>query len=305
MNNQGVLNPPLHRRALLQAAIGGAAFLGCGMDQADTITPQVRQHAASDGRQVSVWTWQAPKPNGVGVVFFQGAFSSPIKYRRLIEPWAKAGFSVYAPMAVDSTDHADHAKYDRPAVWRTRVEDARIVADLAAASGNGPLISTGHSYGGVTALTLGGVKASMTGSGIEPAADPRVVAIAAFSPPGAAPGLVDAEGYAGLAVPALIQTGTKDVLPGFIDDYRAHLAAFDHGRARPLYGLVLDDVDHYFGGGICRPELPGPMQSAGLDEAIATSLDLFLAFGLKDAVARAHLDKGPERRPTGMLLRHL
>ncbi len=295
----------MNRRDILRGSIAGLIWGGASMAQADVRAPEVRIHAAVGGRQVPVWTWHPQKPNGLAIVFFSGAFSSPAKYRRLIEPWVRAGYGVFAPLPVDSTDNPDHARYDRPAVWRTRVEDAHIVADLASTYGGGRFLAAGHSYGGLNALALGGAKPAPPPDDPRPMADPRVLAIAAFSPPGAMPGLIDTAGFLSMNKPALVQTGTKDVLPGFIDDYHAHLDAFEAGTGRPLYGLILDDVDHYFGSGICRPELPVPVLEEALAQAVGVSIDLFDAIGLHNVTAHERLDGSPERQGTGRLLRRL
>jgi pimeloyl-ACP methyl ester carboxylesterase len=256
----------------------------------------VRAHAtildvqAPKGRKVQISQFLPSQASKASIAFFHGNFSSPEKYRRLIDPWVAAGFAVFAPLHVDSTDHPDHAAYDRAGIWRARVEDAALVADLAATHGGGRFISAGHSYGALAALTLAGVTAQKPDGWTASLEDKRVSVVAAFSPPGLFPGLVDKAGFAALDTPALVQTGTKDVLPGFIDDYHAHLAAFELAKTSPRYALVLDGVDHYFGGGICRPELPGPVQQLGLDAAITISLDLFQAFALKDMAALGRLD---------------
>ena len=53
---------------------------------------------------------------------------------------------------------------------------------------------------------------------------------------------------------------------------------------------MLDGVDHYFGGAICRYDLPGPPQVAELEQAIAVSRDFLAAFGLHDGAAKARLN---------------
>ena len=285
------------RRQLLQG-FGGLALCSLSPMTAHATILEVQ---APKGRKVQISQFlpgQAPKAS---IAFFHGNFSSPEKYRRLIDPWVAAGFAVLAPLHVDSTDHPEHTAYDRAGVWRTRVEDAALVCDLAAVSGGGRFISAGHSYGALAALALAGVAAQKPDGWTASLEDKRVSVVAAFSPPGLFPGVVDQAGFAALAAPAMVQTGTKDILPGFIDDYHAHLAAFDLAKTSPRYALVLDGVDHYFGGGICRPELPGPVQQAGLDTAITISIDLFQAFALQNPAARQRLDAQIGAIPTGEL----
>jgi hypothetical protein len=64
--------------------------------------------------------------------------------------------------------------------------------------------------------------------------------------------------------------------------------------------LVLEGVDHYFRGAICRPELPGPPQLAELDLAAAVSIDMINGFAGQRRRAQRALDvrlndEGPVR----------
>ena len=192
-----------------------------------------------------------------------------------------------APLHVDSAEHPDTSKFPGLASWKARIEDMRA---LSAHIGQRPWIAAGHSYGGLVALTMGGAAgippAGMTG----PLSDPNVRAVIAFSPPAPIPVLMTREGYAALGVPALIQTGTADDPPG-PDGWEGHLAPFEAAApGRHRYGLVLEGVDHYFGGAICRYEVPGPKQLARLDDANRIAGLFLAAFGAGRASARRALD---------------
>lgn len=251
------------------------------------------------GRTVSVSRWAAKRRRGT-ILFSHGALSSPLKYRALIEPWVAQGWDVWAPLHVDSTDHPDTKSFAGLASWPARIEDMRT---LAAHVGTRRYVAAGHSYGALVALTLGGATPTPP-KGIDgPLRDLRAVCAVAFSPPGPNMGLIGAEGYATLAVPAFIQTGTKDVPLGMTDPlgWRDHLIAYEApapGGSR--YAMVLDGADHYFGGLICRPELPGPKQTEQLSRAVAAS-SLFLAgYGAGNRRAVAALN----RQTDGTVLRH-
>lgn len=240
-----------------------SAFLLCC--NAFAVEPTVTKLSVGD-REVSVSTWQ-PTHNFKGVILFShGAASAPWKYEPLIQPWVEHGFAVYAPLHVDSTDHPHHDQYKGMDSWRTRLEDMQLLADTYGQNG---YIAAGHSYGALTALVKGGVNA-MIPEGIKlPTADPLVLLVLAFSPPPAIPGFVEKQGYSGLAVPALIQTGTQDIPMGGATDWTGHLDAYEMSAASgDHYALILEGVDHYFGGAICRPELPGPKL---MDEVKQTS----------------------------------
>jgi predicted alpha/beta-hydrolase family hydrolase len=244
---------------------------------------------AEDGRSVKVSIWPAVGEQSGVILFSHGALSSPESYERLIGPWTRAGFKVLAPLHVDSTRHPDHARHGMIDSWRCRLLDMRALGGFA----NSPrYIAAGHSYGALTALTLGGAQAVIPPGVAGPLRDPRAKAVVAFSPPGPSPGLITAEGYSHLAVPALIETGDRDVPPAAMGggDYHMHLTAFDVAPAGDKYALVLEGVDHYFGGLICRLDLPGLPQTQGLGEAAVLSSDFLRAYGAGDASARARLE---------------
>ncbi|RZF66011.1 alpha/beta fold hydrolase [Sphingomonas populi] len=275
------------RRTLLAAGLGAALIPARGFAVGAEPNKIVLQ--APGGRTVEVWHWLPTGKRRGTMTFSHGAASAPWKYAKLMGPLAAAGYEIFAPLHVDSTDHPRTKDFPGFASWKARIEDMRVVSAAISAP---RFIAAGHSYGGLMALTQGGAQAMMP-EGLKGAQrDPRVTAVVAFSPPGIMPGLISAEGYAKLAVPALIQTGDQDVPIGGTDPagWRAHLAAYE--AAAPggdRYALVLAGVDHYFGGEICRA-LPGPPQSAQLEQASALA-DLFLqAYFAKDARARRALD---------------
>lgn len=239
---------------------------------------------AEDGRAVTVTIWAARGPERGVILFSHGALSAPSKYRALLEPWSEAGYRILAPLHVDSTDHPDHARYGMADSWRARLLDMRAVAKV---SGAPAYIAAGHSYGALVALTLGGVTATVPPGVTGPLRDPRAVSALAFSPPGATPGLVTREAFADLKVPALIETGDRDVPPNQPPEgWRVHLTAFDAAPPGLANALVLDGADHYFGGLICRLDLPGPPQTEALARALPVSLAFFDVHGV-----------GPPREP--------
>lgn len=277
----------LSRRTLIGAlgagCIAPAAF--ARVTKAETLVLKTRT-----GRPSQVTIWRAPKRSGT-ILFSHGALSSPAKYEALLAPWAAAGYDVWAPLHVDSSDHPDTRNFTGQASWPARIDDMRA---LAAHVGASSWIAAGHSYGALVALTLGGVSAERPPEIAGPLADRRVKTVLAFSPPGPIKGLIDLTGYATLAVPALIQTGTGDIPPGAPPDtWRTHLAAYEApppGGDR--FALVLDGVDHYFGGIICRPELPGPRQDIGFQAALTRSLQFLDGYGRGDKAARLALAQG-------------
>ncbi|MFK8052795.1 MAG: alpha/beta hydrolase [Woeseiaceae bacterium] len=243
-------------------------------------------------REVEVWAWGEANSDGV-VLFSHGAQSAPWKYEPMIQEWIGRGLRVYAPLHVDSTDHPQTADYPGLASWTTRLEDMELIAKRF---GGDAYVAAGHSYGALLALVKGGVSATKAGFQGQ-MNDARVSLVLAFSPPPAIPGLVDLEAFADLRVPALIQTGTRDIPMGDTTrGWRVHLDAFEQAPSGGAsYALVIDDVDHYFGGAICRPELPGPAQEAELAVALdfaSLMIDAY-HFDLADAKLRVKAAVNP------------
>src|SRR5687767_2912607 len=87
--------------------------------------------AASGGRHVTLKTWRAARPRGV-ILFGHGMGGAPEAYRGLIDRWVANGYSVVAPLAVDSRAHPDRSRYDLPAGFAARVEDLAIARGFIA-----------------------------------------------------------------------------------------------------------------------------------------------------------------------------
>jgi hypothetical protein len=284
-----VRRPVIHRRGVLGAGLAsGLAWAAPALAHGSSTTIK-----ASDGRSVKVSIWPAAGSQKGVILFSHGALSAPEQYARLLGPWSMAGFKILAPLHVDSTEHPDNVPHAKAMdSWRCRILDMQALCDFAAAPG---YIAAGHSYGALTALTLGGAEGvrpvGVTGPFIEPLAK----AVVAFSPPGPIPALMTREGYGHLGVPALIETGTADTPPGVMGggDFHAHLAAYDAAPPGDKYALVLDGVDHYFGGLLCKADVPGPPQTAGLANAVAVSTAFLQAYGSGDAKAWTALSTAP------------
>ncbi len=242
------------------------------------------------GREMTVWSWQPGQLPARGIILFShGAASAPWKYAPLVSRWLAAGYEVRAPLHVDSTDHPRQPEFTGMTSWTARLQDMRALSQQL---GGKPYIAAGHSYGALLALTLGGAGAAVPEGVAAPLADPAVSVVIALSPPPALPGLISKAGYATLARPALIQTGTRDIPMGTQGGWEPHLDAYEAAAAGgERYGLVLDGVDHYFGGAICRPELPGPQQLAELETTADISLLLIHAYAEGNADALAQLQQ--------------
>lgn len=279
----------MSRRELVSVATAAACLMKTGTAAA-TSRAEILALPTADGRTTHVSIWRAVGWRRGTILFSHGAQSAPGKYQPLTEPWTEAGFDVLCPLHVDSTDHPDTAHYQGLASWAARIEDMRALAQHVK---DPHYVAAGHSYGALVALTLGGATAVRPPGVLGPLRDPRVRAVLAFSPPGSTPTLIDAAGYATLAVPALIQTGSRDIPPraAASDGWKQHLLAYDAAAAGGnRYALVLEGADHFFGGLICWLDQPGPPQRVQIERAAELSVLFLNGYGAGKRIARRALD---------------
>ncbi|MFN4297023.1 MAG: alpha/beta hydrolase [Brevundimonas sp.] len=240
------------------------------------ITPDVMQIPAPDGRSISISVWTATDERGV-VVFSHGFNGAPAAYQRLLAAWAGHGFTVIAPLHVDSLQHPDHGDYDNVAAFSTRLMDLAVARAMAGqAHPEKPLIVAGHSFGSLMSAIQAG---AVTAAG--PMGDPAVQGVIAFSSAGSLPGVVTPDTYATLTAPFLMITGDRDVVPGYVTDWRDHRAPFDLSPAGDKILMVFEGAEH-------------DLVAAADDAAFAVILRATQAFldahALNDAEAQAQLD---------------
>ena len=133
-------------------------------------------------------------------------------------------------------------------------------------------IAMGHSYGALIAQLAGGAKAMIPRKVYPSSVLPNASAVIAWSPPGPMPGMMDAQGWSSMAVPNLTITGTADILPGFIDDWRLHTESFENAPAGEKSLWVGEGVDHYFGGSFGRVKPASPKDAKLFQTALQRSL---------------------------------
>ncbi|MFC0204589.1 alpha/beta hydrolase family protein [Novosphingobium soli] len=211
------------------------------------------QALAPCGRAVDIALRAPARPGAVvgGIVFSHGANASPARYRVLLDHWAGAGFAVAAPLHLDSEEHPARLVDDPLRVRRTRLEDFALCARLLCEGGGGlpPVrrhVAAGHSYGALVAQVAGGARLASGEGGCGPAP----ACVIALSPPPPIPGVIDAQGWSACRAPMLCITGTADVLPGFVDDWRLHLASYE--AVGQGFAAVFDGMDHYGNGAFGR-----------------------------------------------------
>ena len=174
------------------------------------------------------------------IIFGHGQGSDPQSYASLVTKWQDAGYTVVAPLAVDSLKHPDRAKFTQMTGFMARLEDLQALrADVAARYPGKPVFLAGHSYGSLFSLYGAGAAGPMG-----PVAGPPVAGTIALSSPGAIPGLITDATFAGVKGPLLVVTGDADIIPGLVPDWKAHRLPFDTSAAGGKMLLVFKGGNH-------------------------------------------------------------
>lgn len=198
----------------------------------------------SPERATTMVVWEPAQVRGV-VLFSTGHGAWPERYDGVLVAWRDAGFAVVAPLHVDSVKYPERGKFSMQQGFGERLADMKAASAYAAARWPGvPVAAGGHSYGTLISLALGGAMADMA-----PLRDPSVVAVVGYSSPGRIPGLVTPATYASVAVPVLIVTGDRDLVPGFVGDAKDHLYPVESAPAGGKLALVLTGGEHNLIGG--------------------------------------------------------
>lgn len=224
-----------------------------------------------DDRKISVSVFPAAQEQAV-IVFGHGLGGTPEAYRRIIDRWTANGFTVLAPLHVDSLQHPNRAAFDRQSGYMARLEDVSLtIAEAERAHPGKPVVAAGHSYGSYFSMVMGGA-ATPFGS----RSNPAVKAVVGLSSAGAVPGLVNAETYTWMTTPTLIVTGDQDLVPGLVTDWRDHRRAFDQSPEGGKYLLIFEGGDH---------SLPRNADPEDFELMATVTLDFMRAHALRDRAA--------------------
>lgn len=258
------------------ALLGAIVLAGASPVWAQAQVEPSAETLVVQGRDVRVVIWPAQGEPQAVIVFSHGMGGAPRAYDRLIQTWAAAGFTVLAPLHVDSQVHPDRASYNGPSGFFARIADMAAVRNMARERAPGlPLIAAGHSYGALMSAMAGG---AVTAAG--PQADPDVDAVIMLSSPGTVPGLMPPDTYASLATPTLTVTGDADLVPGYADDWRAHRSAFDGAAGTGHMMLIFEGGGH----GLVRDA-----DAEDFDALSQATIDFIRARAMGDAEAAQRL----------------
>ncbi len=264
----------IDRRALLAGGVALGLSAPALARDISVVTDNMPFRVGARATRLFVTRVERTKPRGVAL-FSTGHGSWPAKYNRLSAILAMQGFVVLAPLHVDSIKHPDCASFSREASFPERLADLNAAAAYAAAKyPKLPLVAAGHSFGTLSTMCLGGALGN-----IGPFRNEAVEAVLGFSTPGKIPGLIQPQAYMGLAVPAMLVTGSADMVPGLVANPADHLFPIETAPAGDKFGLVLDGAGHELAGG-AEPAF----------ERALPPVRLFLdGYGRGDARARAAL----------------
>ncbi len=238
---------------------------------------------SEDDREVRWVVFYPEKPGKYPLIAFSsGAFSDPDRYSAILRPFAAYGAVVIAPIPIDAEVLRSEKSFAAGEVFATRIADLNAALDppliiMTALSANGIAIgkervAAGHSYGALIAQMAGGAKVLGPDGVIGPQPRSAIDAIIAWSPPGELPGQSARESFASMTAPSLTITGTKDILPGFIDDWQTHGFAYRSVQAGQHELWVGKNIDHYFGGIFGRVKTAEPEDRRLFEAALSHSL---------------------------------
>ncbi len=278
----------LTRRALLAGAM---LLVAVPVGARDAVGTADTVLTAPDGRAVPVRiTWPEGGARRLPLLVLSHGANGTLDGLVLLQRSITRGRIVAAPRHPDSEANPDLAKVDRARVFGQRVADMKLVLDSSAEIERltGKRIDAtriaagGHSFGALIAQALGGAK---VGAPAQDWRDARIARVVAFSPPGPIPGYAEPAGWATMAVPQFVQTGTADVVPMMAPKWEAHMVSFEAATVRGSVLWVGNGVDHYFGNRIQRLSRAAPDQGAAFRRAI----------NLADAFLRgAQIDSAPD-----------
>lgn len=265
-------------RRILCTLLISLAFIGCGTTATgldDDQTPRSR-YAGREGESpvgiipdgivrddargkdlVMTIEYPTRMTNAPLLVFSHAYASSNRDYIGLSSYWASQGYVVIKPA------HADAARTLRgvddvwtsqtPEDWRNRVRDITFILDnldrieQAYPELQGKIDRTkigvgGHSYGAFTAQLVAGVR---TYPGATSYADPRVKALIAMAPVGAAQNRgLTTESWTELRIPAMFMTGTADQGAAESETPEWRRQAFENSPAGDKWLVLVSGARH-------------------------------------------------------------
>lgn len=202
------------------------------------------------------------------IVFSHGTFSSGDKYDLVVEFWAERGYVIILPNHLDANYGITPRKTeDMINVIQTRISDMSLVLDgldsiesqvpgLAGKLSREQIIAAGHSVGTQVVLVNTGLRVrNPTNDAVTESDESRYTAAVMLSDPGKMAMMPD-DMWTGGAKPTFLATGSEDYgLMGdgrTVAEYQNEILTMPAEPTGNKYLLLVDRMDHYFGGLIHR-----------------------------------------------------
>ena len=181
-------------------------------------------------------------------ILSHGAFASDDDYDAIAKPLADMGYQVAIPTHPDSTSHPLSKSFKPQDHTAYRIEDHQLILEhIAKTQGpNTSWIAVGHSFGAMIASIFSGatldenIKTNLALS--LPSHN------IALSPPNAIPNVFSRDALAKLESPTLLVTGTTDIVPTMIDNWKDHLDLYKRAPKGKVTAIIFDNQNHYFNG---------------------------------------------------------
>ena len=248
------------------------------------------------------------------IVFSHGVAAAPDRYDVLIDRWASSGYVVAAPLHVDSEEHANRADYAPTDYLSLRIEDTALTISAILQNGqdarsdiglNGQYIASGHSFGALVAQVFGGARPHENSNAKRIPMEMDPAAVIAVSPPAEIPDYMTREGWSSILAPMLVVTGTEDVIPGFVEDWRRHLDSYEAAPADLSYAVIFEEMDHYFNGAFGRLDAGSAASAESAVDALNGSILEFISAAEEGSpISAADWRKRSSKNATMITRRH-
>jgi len=231
------------------------------------------------------------------IVFSHGALCSKNTYSSIVNHWVSHGYVVIEPTHIDSGTLGETKFMDLGWIADTRPGDMSFILDslddieaaipeLAGKIDRSRIAASGHSMGAATAQRATGLDTRSAKGSVDSLTDDRFDIALLLSAPGKMSNIPD-NSWDEYEIPMMMSTGTKDITmtnKNRPEGWAWRLGSFELTPRGDKYVLITQDMDHFLGGHICRPEGDkGPD-----DEALAIvggATTAFLDAYLKEDVA--------------------
>ena len=231
------------------------------------------------------------------IVFSHGALCAKNTYSSIVNHWASHGYVVIEPTHLDSATLGKTQFMELGRIADTRPGDMSLILDslddieaaipeLTGKIDRSRIAASGHSMGAATAQRATGLDTRNAKGSVESLTDERFDVALLLSAPGTMSNIPD-DSWGEYEIPMMMSTGTKDITmtnKNRPEGWAWRLGSFNLTPRGDKYVLITQEMDHFLGGHICRPE----GDSGPDDDALAIvggTTTAFLDAYLKDDAA--------------------